>query len=154
MNSSASCVQFAAKAICRRASNKMNDEIATYNDSQSDDDRFSCVKLAGIINRVLQEAQSKIRHAHPVWFLNGDPVVGYSELKDRVQLLFWSGQSSDEPGLHPQRQIQSRRRTVHVGQSDQSQRPDSLAEKGPRHPVGLPEHREAKGRFKETEVVR
>jgi hypothetical protein len=102
MNSSASCVQFAAKAICRRASNKMNDEIATYNDSQSDADRFICVKLAGIINRVLKEAESKIWHAHPVWFLDGNPVVGYSKLKDSVRLMFWSGQSFDEPGLHPE----------------------------------------------------
>lgn len=38
-------------------------------------------------------------HGHPVWFLNGNPIVGYSKLKESVQLLFWSGQSFDEPGL-------------------------------------------------------
>lgn len=41
-------------------------------------------------------------HAHPVWFLDGNPVVGYSTLKDCVRLLFWSGQSFDEPGLTPE----------------------------------------------------
>jgi hypothetical protein len=34
-----------------------------------------------------------------VWFLDGNPVVGYSKLKDCVRLLFWSGQSFEEEGL-------------------------------------------------------
>jgi hypothetical protein len=38
-------------------------------------------------------------HAHPVWFLNGNPIVGYSALKDSVRLLFWSGQSFNEQAL-------------------------------------------------------
>ncbi len=37
-----------------------------------------------------------------MWFLDGNPVVGYSKLKDCVRLLFWSGQSFDEPGLQPE----------------------------------------------------
>ncbi|MDF1798666.1 MAG: DUF1801 domain-containing protein [Planctomycetota bacterium] len=48
---------------------------------------------------MLPEAESKVWHGHPVWFLEGNPVVGYSKLKDCVRLLFWSGQSFDEPGL-------------------------------------------------------
>jgi hypothetical protein len=55
--------------------------------------------LAQEIGRGLSEAESKIWHAHPVWFLDGNPIVGYSKLKDSVQLLFWSGQSFDEKGL-------------------------------------------------------
>jgi len=47
----------------------------------------------------LPEAQSKIWHAHPVWFLDGNPIVGYSKMKDSVRLLFWSGQSFDEGNL-------------------------------------------------------
>ena len=47
----------------------------------------------------LPDAEQKIWHAHPVWFLNGNPIVGYSKLKECVRLLFWSGQSFDEPGL-------------------------------------------------------
>jgi hypothetical protein len=34
-----------------------------------------------------------------VWFLDGNPVVGYSKLKECVRLLFWSGQSFEEEGL-------------------------------------------------------
>lgn len=80
----------------------MNAEIDAYNASLCDDDRDICHRLAEIINRVLKEAESKIWHAHPVWFLDGNPVVGYSKLKDSVRLLFWSGQSFDEPDLHPE----------------------------------------------------
>ena len=80
----------------------MNAQIAAYNNSQSVDDCEICDKLAGVIDRVLKEAESRIWHAHPVWFLDGNPVVGYSRLKDSVRLLFWSGQSFDEPGLHPE----------------------------------------------------
>lgn len=36
---------------------------------------------------------------HPVWFLDGNPIVGFSKLKGCVRLLFWSGQSFDEPKL-------------------------------------------------------
>jgi hypothetical protein len=32
-------------------------------------------------------------------FLHGNPIVGYSKLKDCIRLLFWSGQSFDEPNL-------------------------------------------------------
>lgn len=34
-----------------------------------------------------------------MWFLDGNPIVGYSKLKDCVRLLFWSGQSFEEDGL-------------------------------------------------------
>ena len=80
----------------------MNEEIAAYNASMTDKDRDICHRLAEIIDRVLKDAESKIWHAHPVWFLDGNPVVGYSKLKDSVRLLFWSGQSFDEPDLHPE----------------------------------------------------
>jgi len=44
-------------------------------------------------------AENKIWHAHPVWFLDCNPIVGYHKLKDSIRLLFWSGQSFDEEGL-------------------------------------------------------
>jgi hypothetical protein len=47
----------------------------------------------------LPEAENKVWHAHPVWFLDTNPVVGYSKLKTCVRLLFWSGQSFEEEGL-------------------------------------------------------
>ncbi len=80
----------------------MHDDIASYNQSQAESDLEICEKLAKTIDRVLPEAESKIWHAHPVWFLDGNPIVGYSKLKDSVRLLFWSGQSFDESGLHPE----------------------------------------------------
>jgi hypothetical protein len=77
----------------------MNREIQSYNDSLSPEDREICGLLSQIISNTLPEAGNKIWHAHPVWFLDGNPVVGYSKLKTCVRLLFWSGQSFDEPGL-------------------------------------------------------
>src|SRR5688572_27159621 len=77
----------------------MNKDTQAYNDSQSADEKQICDLLAKEINRNLPEAENKIWHAHPVWFLDGNPIVGYSKLKGGVRLLFWSGQSFDEPGL-------------------------------------------------------
>ena len=80
----------------------MNESIKIYNDSQTEDDKKICDLLANQINRCLPEAEHKIWHGHPVWFLEGNPVTGYSKLKGNVRLLFWSGQSFDEPGLKPE----------------------------------------------------
>lgn len=77
----------------------MNNDIQAYNKKQSKADQLICNMLAKEIDSVLTEAEKKIWHAHPVWFLEGNPIVGYSKLKDCVRLLFWSGQSFDEPGL-------------------------------------------------------
>lgn len=77
----------------------MNADIAAYNKKQSEEDKAICNKLAETIDSVLKEAESKIWHAHPVWFLEGNPVAGYSKLKESVRLLFWSGQSFDEEKL-------------------------------------------------------
>lgn len=70
-----------------------------YNESLTPADRQICEVLAGEIERGLPEAENKLWHAHPVWFLEGNPIVGYSKLKDCVRLLFWSGQSFATPGL-------------------------------------------------------
>ena len=77
----------------------MNDDIQAYNDAQSDEDRKICNLLFKEICRRLPQAQKTIWHAHPVWFLDENPIVGYSKLKDGVRLLFWSGQSFDEEAL-------------------------------------------------------
>lgn len=77
----------------------MNADIKAYNNKQTEEDRAICDLLAETIGNELPDAESKIWHAHPVWFLEGNPIVGYSKLKDSVRLLFWSGQSFDEPGL-------------------------------------------------------
>lgn len=77
----------------------MHPETKRYNEAQAPGDRAICRLLAGEIDRHLPEAENKIWHAHPVWFLDGNPIVGYSKLKDSVRLLFWSGQSFREKGL-------------------------------------------------------
>lgn len=77
----------------------MNKDIQAYNNSQSREDKEICDLLAQEITRNLPEAENKIWHAHPVWFLDGNPVAGYSKLKNCVRLLFWSGQSFDEKDL-------------------------------------------------------
>jgi hypothetical protein len=77
----------------------MHPETKNYNEAQAPSDRAICQLLAEQIDRNLPQAENKIWHAHPVWFLDGNPVVGYSKLKDCVRLLFWSGQSFKEKGL-------------------------------------------------------
>jgi uncharacterized protein YdhG (YjbR/CyaY superfamily) len=59
----------------------MNKEIITYNEQQTSIDQEICKQLAEIIINKLPEAENKIWHAHPVWFLEQNPIVGYSKQK-------------------------------------------------------------------------
>ena len=77
----------------------MHTDTTQYNQSLPPAERAIAELLATEIDRTLPEAENKVWHAHPVWFLDGNPVAGYSKLKGGVRLLFWSGQSFDEPGL-------------------------------------------------------
>lgn len=77
----------------------MNKDTKAYNDKQTPEEKKICDLLCDEINRYLPEAENKIWHAHPVWFLDGNPVVGYSKLKSCIRLLFWSGQTFEEEGL-------------------------------------------------------
>jgi hypothetical protein len=77
----------------------MHSETKKYNRAQAPIDRAICQLLAEQIDRGLPEADNKVWHAHPVWFLDGNPIVGYSKLKNCVRLLFWSGQSFEEEDL-------------------------------------------------------
>lgn len=77
----------------------MHPDTRKFNAAQAAGDRAICQLLAEQIDRSLPESENRIWHAHPVWFLDGNPVVGYSKLKDCVRLLFWSGQSFTEDGL-------------------------------------------------------
>ena len=52
------------------------------------------------INKILPEEESKVWHGHPVWFLDGNPIVGYSKQKRGMRLMFWSGADFDEEGLN------------------------------------------------------
>ncbi len=77
----------------------MNVAIQAYNDSQTAVDKEICTLLARIIDSELSESESKIWHAHPVWFLDDNPIVGYSKQKAGVRLMFWSGASFEEEKL-------------------------------------------------------
>jgi hypothetical protein len=80
----------------------MKTDIQLYNEMQSDRDKAICKTLMDEINRHLVSTKSKIWHAHPVWFIDGNPIVGYAVRKHGVTLLFWSGQSFEEDGLKPE----------------------------------------------------
>lgn len=83
-------------------------DILTYHAAQAPADKRLCDALAKAINAHFAaldaeaHAECKVWHRHPVWFLDGNPIVGYHKLKDCVRLLFWSGQSFDEPALVPE----------------------------------------------------
>lgn len=77
----------------------MHKDIQTYNNAQDTTNKAICQLLAKEIMKGLPEATNKVWHGSPVWFLDDNPVAGYAVRKDNVQLLFWSGQSFDEPGL-------------------------------------------------------
>jgi len=78
----------------------MNTEIQKYNLQLSDEDAEIVEKLVKIINENLPEAENKIWHSHPVWFLEGNPIVGYSKQKAGMRLMFWSGKSFEDEKLN------------------------------------------------------
>jgi hypothetical protein len=77
----------------------MHRDIQKYNKSRAATDQQICERLAAEIDKKLPAADSKVWHAHPVWFLDGNPIVGYSKQKPGIRLMFWSGASFDEPAL-------------------------------------------------------
>ena len=78
----------------------MNEDVKLYNDQQSADDRLICDWLARAIDMELDGSENKIWHAHPVWFLEGNPIVGYSKQKAGIRLMFWSGADFEEDRLN------------------------------------------------------
>lgn len=75
-------------------------EIQSYNNKLALEDKAICDLLSDTIDTELAEAVSKIWHAHPVWFLTGNPIVGYSKEKKGIRLMFWSGVDFEEKGLN------------------------------------------------------
>lgn len=78
----------------------MNPGTLKYNKKLEPNHEDVCNLLAEEIDRILPEAENKIWHAHPVWFLDGNPTVGYSKQKPGIRLMFWSGADFDEVGLN------------------------------------------------------
>lgn len=77
----------------------MGEDILAYHQALSQTDQAISTILHTVISESLPGAESKVWHGHPVWFLEGNPIVGYHRLKNDMRVLFWSGQSFDEPGL-------------------------------------------------------
>ena len=100
----------------------MQADIAAYHDKLADEDKQICERLYAIISKNLPHTENKVWHAHPVWFIDGNPIVGYSKLKDSVRLLFWSGQSFNESELLPEGSFKAAElRYTHVDQVNQEQ---------------------------------
>jgi len=78
----------------------MHPDIQQYNAQQEAQYKAVCDLLAAEIDKRLPKAENKIWHAHPVWFLDGNPIVGYSRQRQGVRLMFWSGASFEEAGLN------------------------------------------------------
>ena len=77
----------------------MDQEIQAYHSAQTSEDQEICDILYNEITNHLPEAENKVWHRHPVWFLNGNPIVGYSKLKNSIRLMFWSGVDFGEEAL-------------------------------------------------------
>lgn len=84
----------------RQGQYNMNASIQAYNDQQTPTEKAICELLAASIDAGLPNAESKIWHAHPVWFLDGNPIVGYSKQKAGWRLMFWSGAGFEEDKLN------------------------------------------------------
>ena len=129
----------------------MHQDTIQYNQAQSPTDRLICELLASQIDAALPDAENKVWHAHPVWFLDGNPVVGYSKLKESVRLLFWSGQSFDEPGLRAEGTFKAAEaRYTTAGDVDAVGRLLAEARDEMRRAVDLrPDHEDYRGRLAE-----
>ena len=77
----------------------INPDIKEYNLKLDKSNQEICILLQNTFNKVLKTSESKIWYAHPVWFIKDNPIVGYTKLKNCIQVLFWSGQDFDEPCL-------------------------------------------------------
>ncbi len=80
---------------------KIDEAITAYNKALAGERQAIGNLLAATLGKLLPKAENKIWHRHPVWFIEGNPIVGYSELKAGIRLMFWSGASFEEEKLNP-----------------------------------------------------
>lgn len=98
----------------------MEQAVQAYHDALEPTDKAICAKLFEVIRKELPQVEFKIWHAVPVWFIDGNPIVGYGKLKGCVRLLFWSGQSFDETGLKNEGKFKAaEKRYISVAEIDQ-----------------------------------
>ena len=87
----------------------MNKEIKLYNTTLAKEDKKIADLLmneidAGLVVKLKKGEEnegvtSKVWHRHPVWFIDGNPIVGYSKQKAGMRLMFWSGADFGEKKL-------------------------------------------------------
>lgn len=79
----------------------MTNEILDYNKAQPAQFQKIIKILMDEFNASLTQSTSKLFHRNPAWFLEGNPIVTYyvPAKNDHVRIMFWSGQSFNEPGL-------------------------------------------------------
>lgn len=77
----------------------MHTQYENYISSFSEEEKAICQLLSQTIDANLKATESKIWHSHPVWFLEGNPIVGFNKQKNGIRLMFWSGADFDEPAL-------------------------------------------------------
>lgn len=119
----------------------MNEAIQAFNNNLATVDKQICHVLATTIDAELTEAESKIWHSHPVWFLDGNPIVGYSKQKAGMRLMFWSGAGFEEEGLNViGKKFKDASIFLHDSRRDRHDIAQPLAEKVKGDPVGLQEH--------------
>jgi hypothetical protein len=75
--------------------------VAEYNNELNPEFRVLANQLAKLFENQVPQAESKVWHGHPVWFIEGNPVFGYSLKKAGLEVLFWSGKSFKKAGLRP-----------------------------------------------------
>ena len=76
------------------------DPITQYQKPFSASQKTIMRTLREELDNVLGHANSKIWHGAPVWFVDENPVAGYSVNSRGVCLLFWNGRAFDEDSLH------------------------------------------------------
>jgi len=74
-------------------------DILDYQSKLSVGDAEIALTLIKLISKTLPMTEGKVWHGHPVWFIDGNPVVGFSLKKAGMEVLFWSGQSFKREGL-------------------------------------------------------
>lgn len=84
----------------KTGSQNISRDIISYNSRQAADYKDICNLLSREISKGLRKAENKVWHGHPVWFSDGNPIVGYSKQKAGIRLMFWSGADFDEKGLN------------------------------------------------------
>lgn len=91
----------------------MQQDLLTYHQQLDETSNSICTALYQAIQQHLVGAEHKVWHAHPVWFINGNPIVGYQKMKSGIRLLFWSGQSFENAGLVPEGKFKAAEKRYH-----------------------------------------